>query len=351
MIDLSKYTLPEKAVIVAREIVKHTHDPVMIELARLLKTPENDLKWVKSHIKYQKEKGDVLYEPETTFQLGVGDCEDLSLLIGTLAKIQGYPVRLRIIANGTRHIYPIIKVNGEWRAFDATPHGSVITNDLGMPVNAPYHTVIDGLVTDNPREPLENMSLSGLNMSKIVGAVETGLGVAVGSAIGKVLAKKLGIGALSGFGLGSKKIRLIDIPPDYQPQVGDHLLFYYKPKWYLPSWAEKWIVKKIIKHKVPYAKIESANYKKINGHKSLVVEVTIIPDENLGSVTLAITAIAIAAAIIGGGLAAYFTIERIQKIVEEPQMASFLKYTPIAFLVLAGATLLSNFDELVGRSK
>ena len=334
MIDLSKYTLPEKAVIVAREIIKHEHDPIMQALARELKTPYNDLEWVKRNIKYRLERGDVLYEPETTFQMGHGDCEDDCLLIGTLARIQGYPVRIRIIANGTRHIYPIIKVDGQWRAFDAVPHPGVSVSGLGMPTNRKYHVVIDGLVSPNGLN-----DLSGLTGGGFLQAIITGAGVALGSTMSKMITSKIGLGALSGL----SGYNAVDVSPDYRPQTGDHLVFYYKPKWYLPKTLELWLIKKIVKKEMPGIKIESANYRMVNGNKRLAVEVTVTgTGNNLGSLTLILTVGMIATAIIGGGLATYFSLTRVQKIVTAPAMKSFMGITPYAFLLAAGALFLSE---------
>lgn len=331
MIDLSRYSLPEKAVIVAREIVKHSHDPFMIRLAHELKTPDNDLEWVKKHIKYKREKGDILYEPETSLAMGQADCEDLTLWVGTLAKIQGYPVRIRIISNGTRHIYPIIKVGGKWRAYDATPHPRIITDDLGMPINRPYHVVIDGYITDDISNPL----------SGFIHDVASGVAKEVAT---KIIMSKIGIGGISNM-YGYKTI---DVSTDYVPKSGDHLLFYYKPKWYLPKSLEVWLIKQILKRNVKGIKILSANYRVENGEKYLVVETEVLGSgtSGLGSLMLALTVGMIAAAIIGGGLATYFTLAKVQKIIKMPQAKGLTVIIPYALLLGAGAMFLSEVVKL-----
>ena len=213
MINLEGHTLQEKAWIVAREIVKNQRNPLLIKLAKELKTPENAYRWVKQHVKYRREKGDVLYEPEEILKRGISDCEDLTLLIGSLAKIQGYPVKIRIVENGTRHIYPLVKIGGRWVPLDATPHANIPYIN-GVPKG--YRIVVDGLVSDE--------GLSGLS-PQFKKAVVTGAGVAVGSTVAKLALKAIGLSGLS---------ETIEVGPDYVPRVGDHLLFYFKPKWYIP---------------------------------------------------------------------------------------------------------------------
>jgi len=344
MIDISNLTLGQKAKLIAYEIVKHEHDPVMISLARELKTPYNDLEWVKNHIRYKVEDG-VLYEPETVFNMGYADCKDMTLIIATLAKIQGYPVKIRVISNHTNHIFPLVKVDGEWIAFDAVPHSGIETTIQGMPINVRYYEIIDGYITDDPKHPLKvdyinTKGVTGLSdkhtlFDDFKDAIITGAGVALGSTIEKLIA-----GAITGF----YTYKQVKVSPDYQPKPGDELLFYFKPKWYLPDAIEEYLAKSILKKKIPYVNIVSANYVTKNGHKSLVVDTVVKDNVNNDITGLAtiITAGIIAAAIIGGGLLVYYSLEEIDKIVKEPEMKATMTAVPYALLIGAGALLLSE---------
>ena len=346
MINISNLTLGQKAILIAHEIVQHEHDPIMVNLARELKTPYNDLQWVKSHIRYKVEDG-VLYEPETVFNMGYADCKDMTLIIATLAKIQGYSVKIRVISNDTNHIFPLEKVDGEWVAFDAVPHPNIITTIQGMPVNVKYYEIVDGYITNDPKKPL---NVDYINTKGVTGlenkhslfddfkdAIITGAGVALGSTIEKLIA-----GAVTGF-YSYKEER---VPTSYQPKPGDELLFYFKPKWYLPNAIEEILAKTILKKKIPYVNIVNANYVTKDGHKSLVIDTVVNNDINTNLTGLAtiITAGMIAAAIIGGGLLVYYSLEEIDKIVKEPSMKSTMTVMPYAVLLGAGALLLSEFS-------
>lgn len=313
MINIEGFTLPEKAWIVAREIVRNKHNPLMVRLAKELGTPENAYRWVKEHIKYKRENGDILYEPDEILKSKTADCEDLSLLIGTIAKIQGYPVKLKIVKNGTRHIYPLVKIKNKWVVMDATPHRHIPYIN-GTPIG--YKTVVEGIVDDN---------LSGFNVD-LKKSIITGAGVAIGSTIAKIALSKIGLNGLMDF---NKKV--IEVGGDYIPKEGDHLLFYFKPKWYIPDAIEKWILKKVVKKKVPNCRIHSVYFKNINKIKYLVVDVIIVADKNLGA--LVVTILAIAGALLAGGLTAYFTLDKVEKIVEKPQIAWFMEILPIALAI------------------
>jgi len=320
MINIKGKSLHEKAWIVAREIIKNSHTPLIQRLASQLKDPETAFKWVKSHIRYQKEDGDVLYEPEELIERGFGDCEDLTLLIGSIAYAQGYPVRIRLVKNATRHIYPLVKISGKWKVLDAVP--SRIPFIGGVPKG--YRIVVDGIVKEE--------GLSGAE-SPFKKAVFWGAGIAVGATFAKSFMKKLGIGPLSGL-----PFERVEVPFSYVPKEGDHLLYYFKPKWYIPSVLEKWIVKQIVKRKLKNASIERVYFQK-NKEKYLIVEVR-VGSESLGA--LALTAVAIGLAILAGGLMMYFTLVKIEKIVEKPQVSFIMKALPVALGLYAVAKIIGD---------
>lgn len=319
MISIEGYSLAQKAYIVSREIIKNQKNPLMVRLARTLKTPENVYKWVRENIKYRREKGDVLYEPEEVLKRGSADCEDLSLLIGTLAKIQGYPVKLRIVKNGTRHIYPLVKINGKWVVMDATPHRHIPYIN-GVPKG--YKLVFEGIVDEG---------LSGFR-SDFEKAIITGTGVAIGSTITKFALKSFGLSGLMDF---NKKT--IKVDNSYIPKPGDHLLFYFRSKWYIPDSIEEWILKKIVKKKIPNCKILRAYFKNEGKIKYLIVEVIVTGNKNLGA--LIITILAITGALLAGGLATYFILDKVEKVVEKPQISWFMEVLPIALTIYGVAKI------------
>lgn len=58
--------------------------------------------------------------------LGYGDCDDFSVVLGALLMSVGYPVRIVVIQSawnvrgGFNHVFVEVRLNGAWRALDAT---------------------------------------------------------------------------------------------------------------------------------------------------------------------------------------------------------------------------------------
>lgn len=188
MINFNLYTLGQKAKIATREIRRWSRDGELRSLARRLATPQRALDWVKRTITYEREEGDILYNPHETISRGRGDCEELTVLVGTLAKIQGYPVMVRIISNSTRHIYPLVKIDNEWRPMDATPRYGLTQEYLEQT----YHTVVQGIVGADRYLPV-----AGINNDKNAGFIRTiieqlpvGIGFGLGAAIAALIFKK-----------------------------------------------------------------------------------------------------------------------------------------------------------------
>lgn len=326
MINIENYSLPEKALIVAREIVKHSRDPEIIDLARKLGNPFAVFSYLKQRVKYRKEKGDVLYEPEEVLRRGYGDCEDLTVLFGSIVKAQGYPVGIRLVRDGTRHIYPIVLIRGNWTVFDLTP--SKVPYIQGIP--AGYRLILEGIVTDDHENPLGSLDF-GKYGEWFTRGIFTAAGAAIGSAfmqywIDRFKKRKK---SLSGLVLYT-----VEVPEDYVPKAGDHLLFYFKPKWWIPDRLEEWILKKVVKRKVKNAEVLRAYFKK-NRTKYLVVEVVVKPEEKLSGIAL--TALAIAGLILAGGLSAWFVLDKVEKVVETPEVSSFMKLIPYAIIAYAVA--------------
>lgn len=79
--------------------------------------------WVRSNIRFTKDpvNKETLYPPSELLQIRSGDCDDISMLLGTLLLAVGYPARLMTVAaNGDEfsHVYVEGQINGEWVPMD-----------------------------------------------------------------------------------------------------------------------------------------------------------------------------------------------------------------------------------------
>ena len=85
--------------------------------------------YVKRSVRYSRdiEGKDTYQHPLRTLELGVGDCDDLSILIGAMLLSAGYPVKHRVIrttsAKEWNHIFPLVGLPPgaptRWLAMDA----------------------------------------------------------------------------------------------------------------------------------------------------------------------------------------------------------------------------------------
>jgi hypothetical protein len=79
--------------------------------------------WVRQNIRFTKDPVDkeTLYPPSEMLQIRSGDCDDISMLLGTLLMAIGYPARLMTVAaNGDdfSHVYVEGQINGQWIPMD-----------------------------------------------------------------------------------------------------------------------------------------------------------------------------------------------------------------------------------------
>lgn len=79
--------------------------------------------WMKNNIRYQREPGkvDVTVPPSRLVNLKVGDCEDITLMISTLAGILGISTKWKVISEDGdmwSHIYPLVQMNGKYTPVD-----------------------------------------------------------------------------------------------------------------------------------------------------------------------------------------------------------------------------------------
>jgi len=107
-----------------------------IEIFRSFCVPPKDrwgevcalFRWVRRHIRYTRDiyRVELLHTPRRMIELRAGDCDDMTILLGSMLVATGYPVRL--VLTGFRphkphaysHIYLQVLVRGRWVALDAT---------------------------------------------------------------------------------------------------------------------------------------------------------------------------------------------------------------------------------------
>lgn len=83
--------------------------------------------WVGKNIKYFYDpyKTETLQTPQSTLELGYGDCDDMAILLGALLMSVGIEPRFRVVGrNHPEHIFVEAFVNGAWVGYDpaATPN-------------------------------------------------------------------------------------------------------------------------------------------------------------------------------------------------------------------------------------
>ena len=79
--------------------------------------------WVRTNIRFTKDpvNKETLYPPSELLQIRSGDCDDISMLLGTLLMAIGYPARLMTVAAGGddfSHVYVEGQINGQWIPMD-----------------------------------------------------------------------------------------------------------------------------------------------------------------------------------------------------------------------------------------
>lgn len=130
----------ETARIISRMICEGAKDFYVrqkaIEIFRAFRIPAKDrwgevrslFEWVRRNIRYTRDifRVELLHTPRRMLELRAGDCDDMSILLGSMLVSTGHPVRLVLV--GFRpdkphlysHIYPEVNVRGRWIPIDAT---------------------------------------------------------------------------------------------------------------------------------------------------------------------------------------------------------------------------------------
>ena len=87
--------------------------------------------WVQVNVRYTRDilNLELLHTPRRMLELLAGDCDDMTILLGSMLRATGHPVRIVLcgfrpeLPHSYSHIYPEAQVRGRWIALDATmPH-------------------------------------------------------------------------------------------------------------------------------------------------------------------------------------------------------------------------------------
>lgn len=82
--------------------------------------------WVQNHVRYTKDPVDVEYiqTPQETLNSQVGDCDDFTVLLGSLAESIGHPIAIKVVSRDAgrnyHHVYPVAQVGSRLYGLDAS---------------------------------------------------------------------------------------------------------------------------------------------------------------------------------------------------------------------------------------
>ena len=84
--------------------------------------------WVRRHIRYTRDpvRLETLHTPRRLLVVRAGDCDDMTILLGSMLLATGHPVRLALVGfrsdrpHAYSHIYPEVLIGRRWVALDAT---------------------------------------------------------------------------------------------------------------------------------------------------------------------------------------------------------------------------------------
>lgn len=84
--------------------------------------------WVRNNIRYTRDihRVELLHTARRMLQLRAGDCDDMTILLASMLKATGHPVRLVLVGFNPRrkklftHIYLEVLNSGQWIPLDAT---------------------------------------------------------------------------------------------------------------------------------------------------------------------------------------------------------------------------------------
>jgi len=120
--DVSGLPTLRKLDIIRRSIRRYSRNPEIRQLASsIVASPSKGLggditaifNWVRWNVNYEKDiRGrDIFESPLYTLKVGKGDCDAFTILIGSMYRSLGYPIRIRIASRDGKewtHIYPLV---------------------------------------------------------------------------------------------------------------------------------------------------------------------------------------------------------------------------------------------------
>jgi len=127
--------------------------------------------WVQQNIRYTKDtfRVEVLHSAKRMLQLRAGDCDDMTILLGSMLEAIGHPIRLVLSgANPARpdqfsHIYLEVLYRDQWLALDATmPHA------MGWSSQAPVKKIV---ALPRRVEAADSVTLHGLDATPDVSSL------------------------------------------------------------------------------------------------------------------------------------------------------------------------------------
>ena len=126
--------------IIARMIREGAKDFIVrqraIQIFRVYRVPAKDrfgeicslFDWVRRNIRYTRDifRVELLHTPRRMIELKAGDCDDMTILLGSMLLSTGHPIRLVLVGFRPNrphlysHIYLEVLVRDRWLALDAT---------------------------------------------------------------------------------------------------------------------------------------------------------------------------------------------------------------------------------------
>ena len=82
--------------------------------------------WVRRNVRYTKDPHEVEYiqTPRRLLQTRMGDCDDMAVLLGSLAEVVGHPVGIKVVSRyanrNYHHVYPVAEIDGREYGLDAS---------------------------------------------------------------------------------------------------------------------------------------------------------------------------------------------------------------------------------------
>jgi len=89
---------------------------------------ETLFEWVKNNVRYTRDihRVELLHTPRRMLELRAGDCDDMTILLASMLKSIGHPVRLALVGFNPKkkklftHIYLEVNYKGRWIPLDPT---------------------------------------------------------------------------------------------------------------------------------------------------------------------------------------------------------------------------------------